>query len=55
MAAEMNDVKRMLTKSEARLNRVFEWCRIYSSCGQMSRVIGEDNNQLGDGAVSRKR
>lgn len=55
MAAEMNDVKRMLTKSEARLNRVFEWCRIYSSCGQMSRVIGEDNNQLGDDAVSRKR
>lgn len=55
MAAEMNDVKRMLTKSEARLNRVFEWCRIYSSCGQMSRVIGEDNNQLGDGVVSKKR
>lgn len=55
MAAEMNDVKRMLTKSEARLNRVFEWCRIYSSCGQMSRVISEDNNQLGDGVVSRKR
>ena len=55
MAAEMNDVKKMLSKSDARLNRVYEWCRIYSACGQMNNMIGEDNNQLGDGAVSRKR
>ena len=55
MAAEMNDVKKMLSKSDARLNRVYEWCRIYSACGQMNNMIGEDNNQLGDGAISRKR
>lgn len=55
MAAEMNDVKRMLNKSDARLNRVYEWCRIYSSCGQMSRMMGENSNQLGDDVVSKRK
>lgn len=55
MEADKRDIKNMLIKSPARLKRVCEWCRIYSTCGQMNDMMIQNNGQLGDDEVSRKK
>ena len=58
MADDKADIRRNLEKrSPAGLNRVNEWCKLCSACARMNENMlqDEDDNQLGDGAVSRKR
>ena len=56
MEADLNDIRRNLEKrTPAGLNRVNEWCKLCSVCGQMNEMMNQDSEQLGDGAISRKR
>ena len=56
MEADLNDIRRNLEKrTPAGLNRVNEWCKLCSACGQMNEMMNQDSEQLGDGAISRKR
>lgn len=56
MEADLNDIRRNLEKrTPTGLNRVNEWCKLCSACGQMNEMMNQDSEQLGDGAISRKR
>ncbi len=48
MDAERKSISKALQKSNARLNRVYEWCRICSNCGLMNKEMllrGEQEKQ----------
>ena len=56
MADDKKDIRKNLEKrTPAGLSRVNEWCKLCSACGQMNEMMNQDSEQLGDGAISRKR
>ena len=56
MEADRRDIRRLLENNDKRLNRVYDWCKIYSACGQMNDELGNEENQFGgDEELKRKR
>lgn len=55
LEADYRDIKNMLKKSDARLKRVAEWCRIYSACGKMNEMMSQQDSQYGDDVISKKK
>ena len=53
--ADRRDIRNGLLKGDKRLLRVYEWCRVYSACGQMNDVMVQQGNQIGVDEVSKKK